>query len=216
MEIIMVVLAVVVAALLVGPAVAIGAIVDARRVRSQAALLRGRLETVSGELGGALWHLRETRNALVEKAEELQRQKAWARVADGCATEFGKRVNELKTEVAELKDEIAHLHAVLSQDGVKIEALSDEVASLRKQRRYLASQRDSLSLSVRGLTADAEGSSADAVALRSANNALMSERAQTFKRLGAANSRVRALEAFIDRAYGPVDECEIKDGDEVW
>lgn len=213
---IMVILAAIVAALLIGPAVAIGATIDSRKIRSLAVLLRGRLEAVNEELGAALWHLNETRSALVAKAEELQRQKAWARVADGCATEFGKRVNELKTEVDELKAEVDQLHTFLSEDGVKIESLQDEVASLRKQRRHLVGQRDALVASARGLTADAEGASADAAAVRALNGALMAERAQTNKRLNAANSRIKALEAFIERAYGPIDECEINDVNEVW
>lgn len=230
MEIIMVVLAAIVAALLVGPAVAIGAIVDSRKVRALAVLLRSRLEATSEELGGALvragraehrvvelktklelfeddsaalWFERaEARREVATKERELRRAQAQVRVAQGAAIERGELI-------AELKAEIAHLHTVLSEDGVKIESLRAEVASLRKQRRYLVGQRDALSLSVRGLTSDAEGASSDAVAMRSLNAALMTERAQAIQRSSAANSRVKALESFINRAYGPVDECEV-------
>lgn len=230
MEIIMVVLAAIVAALLVGPAVAIGAIVDSRKVRALAVLLRSRLEATSEELGGALvragraehrvvelktklelfeddsaalWLERaEARREVAAKEKELRRAQAQVRVAQGAAIERGELI-------AELKAEIAHLHTVLSEDGVKIESLRAEVASLRKQRRYLVGQRNSLMLSARGLTADAEGASREAVALRTLNGSLMAERGETLKRSSAANKRVKALEAFINKAYGPVDECEI-------
>lgn len=188
MESIMVVLAAIVAALLIGPCVAVGATIDARKVRSQAALLRSRLEAVSLEKEAALFHLGETREALVAKAEELWREKAWARVAHGCSLERGKMIAELKAEIKQLR-------AFMSEDGVEIEELRDEV--------------EALALSVRGLTADAEGASNDAAALRALNAALMSERGETLKRLNAADRRVKALETFIDRAYGPVNECEI-------
>lgn len=216
MENIMVVLAAIVAVLLVGPCVAVGATIDARKVRSYAALLRSRLEAAESRIGGlkrnlelmedeaaALWFERaEARREAAAKEKELRRTEAQVRVAHGAALELFKRVDELKGE-------IEYLHTVLSEDGVEIESLRAEVASLRKQRRFLVAQRNALALSVRGLTADAEGAASDAVAVRALNSALMSQRAQAIQRSSAANSRVKALESFINKAYGPVDECEI-------
>lgn len=188
MEIIMVILAAIVAALLIGPAVAIGAIVDSRKVRSLAVLLRGRLEAVSEELGGAL-----VRAGRAERAAEAA----------------ARRIEELKKKLELFEDEAAALWLERAEAQRATSALRKEAELLRNQQRFLVDQRDALLLSVRGLTADAEGASSDAVAMRALYSALMSERGETLKRLSAANSRVKALEAFINRAYGPVDECEI-------
>lgn len=209
MESIMVIIAAVVAALLVGPCVAVGAVIDARRVRALAALLRGRLEATSEELGEAL-----SRAARAER--ELDAAK--------------RRIGELRSRLEIFEDEAAALWLERAEAEkaaswrleellllqAQNDALVAEVASLRQQRRHLVGQRNALALSARGLAADAEGASADAAAVRALYRALMSERGETVKRMSAADRRTKALEAFINRAYGPVDECEIDDSNGVW
>lgn len=219
---ILAVITAVVAVVLVGPAVAVGACIDARKVRALAVLLRSRLEATSNELGGALWHLQDARHALGLLKAEVALLKTQLEAAKRRGETRRLQQVRVAGEVAMILDQRkallaqeAHLQSVVASYGLEIDKLRNEAASLRKQRGFLVSQRNSLIDSARGLTADAEGASADAVALRALNSALLSERAQAIQSLNAANSRVKALEAFIERAYGPVDECEIGSS-EVW
>lgn len=220
---IMVVLAAIVAVLLIGPCVAIGSVIDARRVRSLAGLLRSRLEAVSSELGAALWRAAEGERSLAaakRRIADLEATEKWLEEsrefwreaferADGQAERLAKALMEEQERSSDYALELLALRE-------ESEALRNEVASLRKQRRFLVAQRNALALSARGLTADAEGASADAAAVRALYSALMAERGKTFQRLNAADRRVKALEAFIHQAYGPVDECEISDSNGVW
>lgn len=213
---IMVILAAIVAAILIGPAVAVGAVIDSRKIRSLAGLLRSRLESVSDELGRALWRAAELGRdlgAAQRRIASLEEASAfWREAYEEAERQEGRLEEALAEADATARWRLEELMLLQAQN----DALRDEVASLRKQRRHLAGQRDALKLSARGLTADAEGAAADANAMRALFSAFLSERGETNKRLNAANSRVKALEAFINRAYGPVDECEIKDGNEVW
>lgn len=220
---IMVVLAAIVAALLIGPCVAVGAVVDARRVRSLAGLLRSRLEAVSSELGAALWRAAEGERSLAaakRRIADLEATEKWLEEsrafwrdsferADGQAERLAKALME---EQERSSDYALELLALREEN----DELRAEAASLRQQRRFLVKQRDELELSARGLTADLDGSDLEMRSLRSGVERWMVCHAEAAKRLRKAQNRVKALEAFVEEAYGPLDECEIKDSSGVW
>lgn len=213
---IMAVLAAIVAALLIGPCVAVGAVIDAHRVRALAALLRSRLEATSASLGNALWREAEAERALdaakrrikdLEATEKwLEESRAfWREAFEGADAQATRLAKALMAEQELGTEYVAEILALREQS----ETLRGEVASLRKQRRFLVGQRDALALSARGLTADAEGAVVEIRSLRAGVERWMVEHASAARRLRAANSRVKALEGFIEEAYGPLDECEI-------
>lgn len=179
---ILVVIAAIVAAVLIGPAVAVGACIDARKSRALAALLRVRLETVSSELGGALWHLRDAREALASKSEEILRAKRALKMTDGCFLERGKIIAELKDELKEARYEGGLLRAEIASLKTQLEAAKRRAETRRLQQVRVAGE----------------------VAM------LLDQRKALIKEEARLNNRVVALETFIEEAYGPLDECEIE------
>lgn len=188
MENIMVIIAAIVAALLVGPAVAVGAVIDNRKVRNLAGLLRSRLEAVSDELGRALWRAAEAERSLdaaKRRIADLEATEKWLEES----REFWRDAFERADSQAErlskaLMAEQERCADILlkEKDAVEIlNKLADEVASLRKQRRYLVGQRDEYKREGLKLIA---------------------------QRRDLVGQRI-ALESFIEEAYGPLDECEI-------
>lgn len=185
---IMVVLAAIVAALLVGPCVAVGAVIDARKIRAFAALLRSRLEAVSEELGSALWRAAEmTRelNAAKRRIADLEATEKWLEESRAFWMDSFERADSQAERLARalMAEQERSADILLKEkDAVEIlNKLADEVASLRKQRRYLVAQRNELK--------------SEALKLLAQRRDLVGQRI--------------ALEAFIEEAYGPVDECDI-------
>ena len=116
---ILVVIAAVVAAVLIGPMVAVGAWIEARNVRASNRLLRSRLEAVSEELGAALWHLQDARGFLVGKGEEVLRAKKALKITDGCFIERGKIIADLNTRVKALETFIEEAYGPLDECEIK-------------------------------------------------------------------------------------------------